>query len=297
MTEREAFIAAILAAPDDDLPRLVYADWLEEQGEVERAEFIRVQCELAKPERCLTPNITTWNDGERSSWTPCSRLRPRVKRDCLPWCAECQRRADLWTRERDLWAAACNQFAAGQFDYIGLSDHPTEVPGTLGLVRRGFVSDVRCRLADWCGEDPCCRCQGTGAMYDDANWDDTGRWLGGYPPEDCPTCDGTGHTPGVGPRLVREHPFERVVLTDRDPHWNGYGCGWFYDGRDRPSDGVPAAAQIPPDVWHALPSADGSRIVTGRFKSYPTRDAALAALSAALIAWAKAQPVVVPVPA
>lgn len=30
----------------DDVPRLIYADWLEEQGDTERAEFIRVQCEL-----------------------------------------------------------------------------------------------------------------------------------------------------------------------------------------------------------------------------------------------------------
>lgn len=34
---------AISARPLDDLPRLVYADWLEEQGDPDRAEFIRVQ--------------------------------------------------------------------------------------------------------------------------------------------------------------------------------------------------------------------------------------------------------------
>ncbi|MGF1582544.1 MAG: TIGR02996 domain-containing protein [Gemmataceae bacterium] len=38
---------AILDDPDNDTPRLVYADWLEENGNPERAEFIRVQCELA----------------------------------------------------------------------------------------------------------------------------------------------------------------------------------------------------------------------------------------------------------
>jgi uncharacterized protein (TIGR02996 family) len=46
MTERDAFIAAIHAAPDDDGPRLMYADWLTEHGDP-RGEFIRVQCELA----------------------------------------------------------------------------------------------------------------------------------------------------------------------------------------------------------------------------------------------------------
>ena len=45
MTDREAFLAAIRAVPDDDLPRLVYADWLEEQGDADRAEFIRLSCE------------------------------------------------------------------------------------------------------------------------------------------------------------------------------------------------------------------------------------------------------------
>jgi uncharacterized protein (TIGR02996 family) len=46
-----ALLNAILAAPDDDLPRLVYADWLDEHGRTERAEFIRIQCELATERR------------------------------------------------------------------------------------------------------------------------------------------------------------------------------------------------------------------------------------------------------
>ena len=45
----QAFLRAICETPDDDAPRLVYADWLEEHGRPERAEFIRVQIELAKP--------------------------------------------------------------------------------------------------------------------------------------------------------------------------------------------------------------------------------------------------------
>ena len=46
--EQRSFWAAIRAKPEDDLPRLVYADWLEEHGEADRAEFIRVQCALAR---------------------------------------------------------------------------------------------------------------------------------------------------------------------------------------------------------------------------------------------------------
>jgi uncharacterized protein (TIGR02996 family) len=43
-----ALLNTVLAAPADDAPRLVYADWLDENGEPELAEFIRVQCELAR---------------------------------------------------------------------------------------------------------------------------------------------------------------------------------------------------------------------------------------------------------
>ena len=46
MSDRDALLAAILAHPDDDTPRLVYADWLDEHDEPDRAEFIRIQHRL-----------------------------------------------------------------------------------------------------------------------------------------------------------------------------------------------------------------------------------------------------------
>jgi uncharacterized protein (TIGR02996 family) len=84
MTTEEALLAAVWANPHDDLPRLVYADWLDETGDpakAARAEFIRVQCELAR--------VGWWDDrtGElqrreqqllteyRSGWIPRQRLR------------------------------------------------------------------------------------------------------------------------------------------------------------------------------------------------------------------------------
>jgi uncharacterized protein (TIGR02996 family) len=48
MSDEDALLLGIIENPDADAPRLVYADWLEERGKQERAEFIRVQCELAK---------------------------------------------------------------------------------------------------------------------------------------------------------------------------------------------------------------------------------------------------------
>ena len=43
MTDREALVRAIIENPDDDAPRLVYADWLDEQGRDEQAEWIRAE--------------------------------------------------------------------------------------------------------------------------------------------------------------------------------------------------------------------------------------------------------------
>jgi uncharacterized protein (TIGR02996 family) len=47
MFDQEGFVRAVIERPDEDTPRLIYADWLEEQGDTARAELIRVQCELA----------------------------------------------------------------------------------------------------------------------------------------------------------------------------------------------------------------------------------------------------------
>jgi uncharacterized protein (TIGR02996 family) len=48
MTDRDALYAAILAHADEDTPRLVFADWLEENGDASYAAFIRKQIKLAK---------------------------------------------------------------------------------------------------------------------------------------------------------------------------------------------------------------------------------------------------------
>lgn len=48
--DERALLSGLAAHPDADLPRLVYADWLEERGFERRAEFIRLQCEVATKE-------------------------------------------------------------------------------------------------------------------------------------------------------------------------------------------------------------------------------------------------------
>jgi uncharacterized protein (TIGR02996 family) len=47
MAEHDAFLRAIAESPDDNGPRLIFADWLTENDDPDRAEFVRTQCELA----------------------------------------------------------------------------------------------------------------------------------------------------------------------------------------------------------------------------------------------------------
>ena len=74
MSERAAFISAILTTPNDDTPRLVFADWLEENGAPERAEFVRVQIEAAK----LPGN-------KRDKSTPAKRAAVLLKKHEKKW--------------------------------------------------------------------------------------------------------------------------------------------------------------------------------------------------------------------
>jgi uncharacterized protein (TIGR02996 family) len=76
-TEEDGLLQAILAAPDDDGVRLVYADWLDEHGRPERAEFIRAQVALeAEPE--LSPR---WRELYKRAE---KLLKGRVTKWCPP---------------------------------------------------------------------------------------------------------------------------------------------------------------------------------------------------------------------
>src|SRR5262249_53570379 len=53
MTEEQAFLMAIMERPNDDATKLVYADWLEEQGDP-RGEFLQWMVKV-RQERGITP--------------------------------------------------------------------------------------------------------------------------------------------------------------------------------------------------------------------------------------------------
>ena len=50
MREEEGLLADIAGSPGDETPWLVLADWLEERGEADRSELVRLSVQLRRPE-------------------------------------------------------------------------------------------------------------------------------------------------------------------------------------------------------------------------------------------------------
>lgn len=81
-TDRDALLRAVLDHPDDDLPRLAFADWCEENGDDARAEFVRVQVALWDAQRdCLCGSRTGGHrfTGGQHHNGPCAASQLRVE--------------------------------------------------------------------------------------------------------------------------------------------------------------------------------------------------------------------------
>jgi uncharacterized protein (TIGR02996 family) len=74
--EWQAFLTAIRKEPDNDLPRLVAADFLEENGFVARAAFIRDQIDGTTRRN----NNWTAARADVTTWTSSTHLKSRTKR-------------------------------------------------------------------------------------------------------------------------------------------------------------------------------------------------------------------------
>lgn len=131
MTDADALLAAILADPADDTVRLAYADHLDETGEHDRAEFIRVQVELAAV-------------GAMES------VRGKL--------------ATLRRRERELLVAVADELRpAVPYSWAVFTEPRDRCDTPYSVVSRGFVSQVACNFATLFG-GPCGVCRGRGEL-------------------------------------------------------------------------------------------------------------------------------------
>jgi uncharacterized protein (TIGR02996 family) len=146
MTTAASLLRSVCERPDDDALRLIMADALDDAGQEERAEFIRLQCELSR--------INPGPDEHAKA----SRLLSRYYKGA-PIRMRARTPATLLAREAILLEAHGSGWSAGLADlFCGdhggtIRPHHHGYEGCVGGAQwawsRGFVSGVRCRLADW----------------------------------------------------------------------------------------------------------------------------------------------------
>lgn len=187
--EQRAHLNAIILNPADDVPRLVYADRLDDWGENERAEFIRVQCETAKhpkdSETCLCGYEPF--DGYHHNRPTC------------PYALA----AELLMRNWHEWSGRHGTYCLN-FGHTS---------GAIGIgFHRGLVSELQVStLATWMGGE-CGECGGTGRLVTHYTMAD-----GGFESETCPACQAIGRTPGIGRLICESNPVEWVEVGDKTP--------------------------------------------------------------------------------
>lgn len=133
MSDRESFVAAIAANPADDLPRLVFADWLDEHDDPERAEFIRTQIR--------------WHHADDEERKELDRREEELFREHWPrwfgpFIVALEPSADpgRWTAEPSL----LTPFNSHMFEAVRGAPAVRHL-----LIRRGFISTVAVDVKRW----------------------------------------------------------------------------------------------------------------------------------------------------
>jgi uncharacterized protein (TIGR02996 family) len=227
MSGHDALLAAILADPAADLPRLAYADWIEQyRQDVGRAEFIRVQVELGSRVGTKQPlTIRTahlYATGQAKATTLADRA------------------ANLLSEYATLW---CSQIGVDPAVALQWGWH------------RGFMHTILAPFPVLYGGE-CDRCNQGMVTYEEPIY-------GGFSSQSCSTCRSTGRTPGILPRLVREQPIEVVKVTDREPYLRITGGYWWNVGHSTlshlPIDLIERMIRpMWPNGWVAFPTREAA---------------------------------------
>jgi uncharacterized protein (TIGR02996 family) len=148
MAACDLLLAKVLAEPDDDRPRLEFADCLDAHKDKPRAEFIRLQCTLAKWHDCSGECLSPTPNGQ-----PCEECEP-----CKAWFG---REPELLHRETELleehgadwseWLARMLVPSAVQFQTFGYQGgyNPLDRRQHRWTWRRGFIEALSCIWNDF----------------------------------------------------------------------------------------------------------------------------------------------------
>lgn len=144
-TTLASLLRAVCEDPADDTLRLVLADWLDDNGEEWRAEFIRTQVRMAQ----LRSLITDERDNIGLGWS-----LPKEQASELLRLSGCEAR--LLTGSVGLWSAweGCPGTRAEFLHPHDFHEQRQADAMLRFLFRRGFVSEVRLKLSDWLAHGP-----------------------------------------------------------------------------------------------------------------------------------------------
>jgi uncharacterized protein (TIGR02996 family) len=137
-------LRAVCEDPADDLLRLVLADSLDDNGEADRAEFVRLQCKLStlgECERDFGLGLSCCCKFCRGGGLPLQWRQDELIRSCLwKWLRD-ELPPAVWA-EFDRWTHEGNVVTSKRDEDLSL------------VFRRGFVSEVRCPLSSWLAHGP-----------------------------------------------------------------------------------------------------------------------------------------------
>lgn len=136
-TDGESLLFAILSDRSDDAPRLAYADWLEEQGEPERAAFVRSPATITGDGKFLLPTGEGMRDQIRLFHAATTNEARWLG---VPLRTRAQVEADR--RDKPGGAGCCNRYADMQA--CDCLDRAARVTWS-----RGFVSAVELSTVDF----------------------------------------------------------------------------------------------------------------------------------------------------
>jgi uncharacterized protein (TIGR02996 family) len=222
----DGMLREILLYPEAG-PRLEYADWLDEHGDPERAEFVRVQCELVKKDGRGDypgePNtLCTICQGGRRGYI--QKVGDSWVRQACAHCWESLRRREQKLLQTGpmgrlnwlVWANPINELFR-EFACDNLAEGAVSIGGPRFMYGRGFVEEISCRKADWYGET-CHRCRGDGRFYSPSDISQHEK--------DCSACSGTGRIGGHGPAIVLTQPIMVARLTDEPDADSRLAIAW-----------------------------------------------------------------------
>lgn len=328
MTEQQALFSRIMAMPEDDNIRMIYAEWMDDHpflactcddGAMDTGastpwgDWISIKCPNCNgtgnlhhgfPERAAFIRAQVW----------LSQVKPRpCLHDCKsegppgiycttcghdPGCCNC----DLHEMVR--WPLIQKQKAA----FTAAQKHLTaEIENWYRL-----IGDSKVAHTDYMAEEPRVRFKATFRRgFVDEIECTIGQWMGfgecsgcagrGWNPfggpipeqEQCEICDGRGEQPAIGPLVVADQPVTRVRFTDRQPHHVGRSRepqGRYHLWRETPYGGQEEAV-IPSALYDHLPNPGLGSMSPGSrgWRWFDGKGAANDAISVAAILWAKAQ--------